>query len=391
MDIPNFPNDRDYFMDENESIYQVLGYQHPPDSIYCLKKYQKILETTESKAEFFWYSKMNDSLYERVITSYSSKNAAANIAENQYCKFSELYGVNFIVFPRIKVLHYFSPIEKLNELSSRFDNEKFKALAEMMDQENVALEISYILSNELGIPKFNLGVTGSFLWGGVHEHSDIDIVIYGVNNTLKFIKNAYRLPAISSRLRKLNTSEMIAIGNKFSRKTGLSMEDCVVFTSRKPYLFYYEKYFLSIAFSPLEREIENNPLASKSTQFVNEKGLTNVIVQAEVTDIDWGYFYPAVVNIKNVKLMNKSQLKGSKNLNICRILIFERESSGYFTEGDNIEIKGLIQRIENPSPKLVISEAVTGGYDNSEDKIYHQIVIGTKENYGNEYIRNLKL
>ena len=391
MDIPNFPNDRDYFFDGNQDIYQVLGYQHPPDSIYCLKKYRKISETAESKPEFFWHSKFNDSLYERIITSYSSKNAAANIAENEYCKFSKLYGANFIIFPRKKILHYFLPVKKLNELSTKYDNEKFKALTEMMYQENAALEISYLLADELNIPKFNLGVTGSFLWGGVHEYSDIDIVIYGINNTLKFIKNAYKLPVISNRFRKLNTSELIAVGNKFSRKTGLSMEDCVVFTFRKPYLFYYEKYFLSVAFSPLEREIKDNPLASKNTCFINEKGLTNVTVQAEVADNDWSYFYPAVVNIKNVKTINKNQFKGFKNLNICRILIFERESSGYFKEGDNIEIKGLIQRIDNPPPKLVISEAAVGGYNASADKIYHQIVIGTEENYGNEYIKNLKL
>jgi predicted nucleotidyltransferase len=121
MDVPNFPNDRDYFFDINEDIYQVLGYVHPHDSIYCLKKYRKISKTAESKPEFFWHSKFNDSMYERVITSYSSKNAAANIAENNYCKFSKLYGANFIVFPRNKILHYFLPVKKLNELITRYD------------------------------------------------------------------------------------------------------------------------------------------------------------------------------------------------------------------------------------------------------------------------------
>ncbi|MHA1727385.1 MAG: hypothetical protein ACTSWY_01475 [Promethearchaeota archaeon] len=389
--IPKFPNDRDYFFDNRENIYQVLGYVHPQDSVFCLKKYEKISESEKIVSEFYWHSKKNDSFYKRIIHTYSARTAAKNINESRFRKLSQIYGTDFIIFPKKEISYYFSPKIKLRTSLENFRNGKFNALSKMTPQKGYALEIIYIIEEKFGISADNLGVTGSLLWEGIHKFSDIDIIIYGLKNTHNFIKNSSNLPKISSRFRELTTSEMILIGNKFSQKTGLSLEDCVVYTSKKRYLFYFDKYFLSIAFCPNQEEISKNPLTTKNTRFINEIGMENVTIRATVANTEWGFFYPSIVDIKEVVFIEEKRFKRKISPNICRIIIFERECSGYFKEGNNIEVKGLVQRIINAPPQLIISDSVHGGYKDGESREYYQIIIGTTENYGNEYIKNLDL
>ncbi len=395
MNIAQYPNDRDYFFSENGDIYQVLGYVHPKDSIYCLKKYIEIqkqdIQQKKDENSFLWHSNLTNSYYERNILNYSSKSAEKNIAESEFRKYSELYGCDFIVFPRIKIKDYFKPSERLKELRNNIKSGKFSIINEMAEQEKFALEISYIFEEKLGFSEQDMGITGSMLWKGVHQHSDIDIIIYGIDNTMKFIKNSEVILKEEKRLRKPNTSELFAIGGKFSLKTGLSIEDCVVYTSLKKYLLYFNDYFLSIAFCPKHNEILENQMAIENTHFINISGLDNVTIKAKITNIDWGYFYPSIIDVKNIIFLKKPE--NSKlpleQLNICRIVIFEHECSGYFKSGQNIEIRGLVQEIENPPPQFILRNALSLGQNDIENLKFHQIVIGTSENYGNEYIKNL--
>jgi predicted nucleotidyltransferase len=256
----------------------------------------------------------------------------------------------------------------------------------LTDQERCAIEISHIFEEELGIPSSNIGLTGSILWKGVHAQSDIDMIIYGIHNMRKFFTGIDRLILTQDNLTHPSLTEKISLAGKFSQKSGLPIEDCTVFISKKKFLLKYWRFYLSIAFNPTTHEITQNTLATKNTRFINLPGWESVIIKASVKEDDWLYFYPGVVYLENVEFISVG-----KNIeeypSICRAVIFEHENVGYYGKGDLIEIRGLVQTILNP-PQDIINESPS---EFSKKKNYAQIVVGTFENYGAEYIKNLNL
>ena len=403
MNIPDFPNDRDYFFDENDDIYQVLGYKHPKNAVLCLKKYECIPSqgstTNKANTEGFsrkhtntikiqtdqmdldWYSKVTQLHYRRIITSYSSKTAMKNIENHPYSKYCSFYGSDFIEMPASKIKNYLIPQKGLIDLNEAISKDRVKAIQELKTQEISSVEFSFLLQDVISIPEEDIGVTGSILWGGVHQFSDIDVIIYGIKNTNNFIRNSMKLTAENPRIRRPSLTEINSLANKMVLKTGLNFDDCFIYSGKKPYLFYFGKYFLSIAFCPLPDEIKKIKLLGEGIEVKNIPELVNVTIQATIDDLDLAYFYIGLVGISDVKMtkigdndvnilkIDDNRRKLTKDMNIFRILIFERDISGYFNKGQRVEIRGLIQQV------------IQG------NEIFYQIVIGTAENYGNEYIK----
>ena len=399
--ISEFPNDRDYLIDNENNIYQVLGYVHPLNSVHSLLKYKKVdikLESSQNinlkdfqnfddpSKPFYWYNRSNNYFYKRVILNYSTETATKNIQNSIYRKFSEIYGVDFILMPKDQIKYYLNPLKKFQSITNFFINGKWNAISKAPEQMRLASELGFILEDHFDIPLKYIGVTGSMLWDGLHEYSDIDIVIYGLENTKKFINISNQLPIIDKRIRKPSVSELFSIGSKFSMKTGVPISECIVYSAMKSYLFYYHKYFLSISFCPKEFEIKENPLANPQTKFINEQDFSSVTIKARVIDDSWSLFYPSLTYINDVKILDKN-LKNRINPNLIkRILVFEKDLTGYYFKGNYISIKGLLQKVENPPlhplNKVNILES------NSNNSFY-QIVIGTSQNFGNEFILNL--
>ncbi|MHA1339705.1 MAG: hypothetical protein ACTSRZ_06125 [Promethearchaeota archaeon] len=400
LKIPDLPNDRDYFIDSEENIYQVLGYVHLPQSIHSLLKYKWVKEIEfnpenhsmqmqnfqdfeDPNKPFYWFSRFNRKFYKRFILNYSAETAIKNIEQSKYKQYSKIYGTDFILFPREKVKYYLSPLKKFESIIKFFSEGKWDAISKAPEQMRLASEFGLILEDFFNISLTNLGITGSMLWDGLHKFSDIDIIIYGLQSTWNFIKNAPYLPSKDKRIRKPNISELFSLGSKFSIKSGIPVDDCIVFSSIKPYLFYYGKYFLSIAFCPTNNEIKNNPLANAETKFINLFESAPISINAKVLDDSWSLYYPSLTYITDVEILDKKFKKKIDPSLIKRILVFERETTGYYFKNNKIRIKGLLQKVINP-PNHYLNDL-----KDSDNSFFYQIVIGTAENFGNEYVINL--
>ncbi|MHA1110607.1 MAG: hypothetical protein ACTSRE_05860 [Promethearchaeota archaeon] len=378
--IPSYPNDRDYFFDKDDNIYQVIGYFHPTKSIYCLEKYSKIEESRSNSIHFIWNSQLTNQSYKRNIVTYSSRDATSNIKKNNYRMVSNLYGVDFIHFPRKEIKEYLDPRNKLKKLRDQVQ----KLFLSLSDQERYAIEISHIFERELGIDSKNLGITGSILWEGVHANSDIDFIIYGMRSMRRFFLGINKLLQASDKFRLPSLIEQIKWAGKFSQKSGLSVDDCTVFIANKKFLLYFSKFYLSIAFNPTTEEIQQNTLATSETKFKSIPRLTSVTIRATVKEDEWAYFYPGVIYLKNVKVVSPAN-KVPDFPPICRVVVFEHENIGYYEKGSEIEIQGLVQTIQNPPQDVLTSTFSSYGTTDT----YAQIIVGTFENYGFEYVKNL--
>ncbi len=344
--IPTYPNDRDYFFDKDDNIYQVIGYVHPANYVYCLEKYSKIEDGGRDSSDFIWKSQLTNQYYKRNISIYSSRNATLNIKRHKYRKMSNLYGVDFIHFPRTKIKRYLNPIEKIKMLRDQVQ----KSFLSLSDQERNAIEISHLFERELGIAPKNLGTTGSILWEGVHPNSDIDIIIYGIQNMRRFFQSVNKLLQVSNKIRLPSVIDQMKWAGKFSQKSGLSVDDCTVFIANKKFLLFFSNFFLSIAFNPTMPEILQNTLSTDETKFRTIPEFTSVTIQATVKEDDWMFFYPGVIYLKNVRIISPNV--GISDLPpICRAVVFKHENIGYYKKGSEIEIHGLVQVIQNP-PKM---------------------------------------
>ena len=129
-----------------------------------------------------------------------------------------------------------------------------------------------------------------------------------------------------------------------------------------------------------------NNLAKSDTNFINLENQTNVTLHATILNEDWMYFYPGIVYLGDVEIKLLDQIS-FRNHNIIRAVVFEHENIGYYKKGTRVEIRGLLQKIQNPSREMI--KLLNFSSDNVSE--FMQIVVGTFENYGNEYIKNLEI
>ena len=353
------PLDRDLFFDNAGDIYQVITNVHPSDRIVALRKYQYFMNKPDGV--FFWQSPKYPGFYVRAIDTYNVKKASSNIAKSNYARISNILGVPMIEVPLKEIQVYLYPEQGLRAyLRNGNENEWESALNDIVTQ----------FEGILGIDEKSMGITGSLLWGAQHNASDIDVVIYGSDNARQFMTNMPELLKKSMSIHLPPPEFIERYAKTLAKKTGLELELTRQYISRKLYYLYYKKKFLSVSFVPHQGEI--------SHQYENYSfhTLMPAIVKARIVDDRFGCFYPAEYKIqveevripsKNGYLLNETEVRK----NLSTLVLMEREISGYYFTGNEIEIRGMLQAVHEGSEK------------------YFQILIGTQELYGQEWVRVL--
>ena len=170
--------DRDHLLTRDGLYFTVVGNIHPQDRIIAYLKY------------FPKSSKKDKNNLIRTIKQYNIPNLieSIKIVEKNYphylCQL-ENYDFKFPSVPIIDIKKHFIPEEKLSDLlvSSDLDSLSQKALY-----------LTKILSKESEISINDFGITGSILLG-IHDPnlSDIDITVYGKENSLKVKETLLRI------------------------------------------------------------------------------------------------------------------------------------------------------------------------------------------------------
>ena len=164
------PRDHDLVETKDNTIYVVVGNQHPPDSIMCYPKYIPVEHETP------W--KRRNKYFLRIPSCYEVNH----IYEKSRIKPSQVYdaryGVMVLGVKRRDVTRYYDPARRLQEII-RSPKDQLEALV---------VEVVYQLSR-LGVHVDSLGVTGSILLG-IHNSSvsDIDLIVYGCREAYSLVE-----------------------------------------------------------------------------------------------------------------------------------------------------------------------------------------------------------
>ncbi|MHA1562526.1 MAG: nucleotidyltransferase domain-containing protein, partial [Promethearchaeota archaeon] len=320
----------------------------------------------------YWKQRDSNDLFIRILPNYSSKSAGANIEQNVYKSFSNIFQMQMIIIPRNQILNHWKPQQRFKELLSGFASRNFSEIQKLDNLEREVVEVGITLETFFDIDISQIGITGSILWNAHHEKSDIDIMIYGTEFS-KIVNSTKKLSAESKGLRRFKKIEILPLAEKMAIKTGLPMEECFEYIYKKNYLFFFNKRKVSITFAPNLQELLRYPLFSPETIFKSKKRVT---IQAKIESCEFGYYYPSLYKISCEKIKDE---KNYSPLDITRLIVYEHELVGYYKNGDDVEIRGLLQECIN----------VPNFNDLNPIKTY-QILVGGQETFGNEYIRLIK-
>ncbi|MHA1731395.1 MAG: hypothetical protein ACTSU5_05605 [Promethearchaeota archaeon] len=360
------PLDKDIFTCTG-GIYQVITSTHPKGRVVSLHKYQEVPGPTVSgcgpNAPSLWQRLGTGRYYTRQIPSYSVINATENIHGNRFARESGVYrGVKMIEVPVGEIDEYFFPEGGAARL--------LEGSGEGLDPvETECREALECVVDHCGLKPEDLGITGSILWGGHNARSDLDIVVYGVGPTREFIASVDALLDGCPRVSPISEKKRSEIAETLHAKTGLPTGECREYVGRKKFYLTFAGKFLSVGFVPTVEEVAARA-PYEQTEF---NTLEPITISCSVEDDSYGYFYPGVLPVSGAEVVDDpNRLDKDSVASIRRVYTLEREISSYIVKDERVEVRGLLQ------------EVLEGG-----EKFY-QVYIGSRELYGNEYIRLLK-
>jgi len=335
----NFFKDKD-FVETEEGFYQILGYEHPRNSVIVLPRYIKSDKPT------YWFK--NGYYYKRLFESYSIQSLKEKLAIfKKRLIYDEYFDSEVIVIKNEEIKKkYFTddwPSYELKRISL------FNRFIELID----------IISKKTNIPTIYFGLTGSLLISLSNPiYSDIDIVIFGKKNVEK-VKEVLTYEKVNEPV----------ISHYDIKKTGIlhntDEKTIVKILKRKWYIGKYKGRFFSI--NPVRA---NDEIFYKYGDFKN-KNLGEIEIKCKIDEKINPFYYPLQYKIKNVEI-----LKGIKE-NVEEIVIFDNFFLDSLEEDDEIIIKGLLQKVV------------------TKDREYYRIAFGVKEinqqylkllNFRNHYI-----
>ncbi|MEM1546408.1 MAG: hypothetical protein QXO74_04270 [Candidatus Methanomethylicia archaeon] len=349
--------DRDFIESVDGLIFCVIGNIHPKNRILAYLKY---VPHMESKIRVKWSK--NGVLYGRILPYYSAmgvKETMSFLRGNypQYITYDVYRSIELIEVPYDKVKVHYKPEERFREL--------FISPKDYMEE--LAKEIVVRISDESNVDLDYFGITGSILLG-IHNplYSDVDVIVYGyqhairVRETLKKLyceEEDFSLP--KGEILKAWANDIIKI------HPSLKFEEALLLYSKYKWnrALYKGRQF-SIHPVKLEYEVED----SWENKICKPLGI--VKIKAKVVDAKDSIFMPATYIIDNVEVIEG--FITSKP--IIKVLSYEGLYMDLASVGDEIIVKGKLEEV---------TEVDSG-------KEYCQIVIGSFEASGLDYLKPIK-
>jgi len=343
VDLPERVRDRDIFRDHQNRLFVVLGYIQPSDRVLSYLKYVPV-------EDGMWEA--GGIRYRRIFWgSVNSTLEGMAILPQDYITEDAHFQTRLVEPPRSAIIEYYSPELRLKEI-----------LEEPSDNlEVLTRNAAEILNDTLGIPFDSLGVAGSILWKGHNtKHSDINMNVYGFSNAWALFNNFEKVDTLhnQARLRSLPEWEH-AIRRVHDRIAVLRPNDLDALFSRRRALCIGER---CIGITPVLYP-EETPIRHGSESYITQT-TEPTIFSMTIKSTDYSIFHPAIYEIAPLEHNDST---------INRIMVYDGAFGGLFERGDSVEVSGALQKVTTTR----------------RDTDFYQVMVGTKNGSGKEYIRFL--
>ena len=339
--------DRDFLETPEGFLFCVVGCVHPRDRAIAYLKY---VPSQDGK----WGR--NDRRFRRTMEVYSVPQVLSNVemlrAEfPQYVFRSRVLNILMSAVPRRLIVRHYRPSERLAELiaSNRRD-----------ELEQDVVDFVHRLSQNSGVDQEYFGVTGSVLTG-IHQasFSDMDITVYGLENTIKVKDTILReFGCSNSEIQPPQGEARDRMLQHWARNYGLSPDEVKWFAERK----WSRGVFRRRAFSLLPIHRPSEVKERYGDRIYYPEGI--VEGGARITGAEDSHFLPCIYRSENTEI-NRA---GS---DVKEIVSYNGFYCGVFQVGETIRFRGKLERV----------------LERRSGRETRRILIGSPEAKGVDYIR----
>jgi uncharacterized protein len=323
----------DLIKTKSQVVFDVKGLVHPPNKVIAFPRFIPSPQGTRQG---------KDALYGKV---YSLGDRFKYLQENHpdLIVFDPVFGEKMCEVPIDQIAEHYQPPEKLASL---------RASKSLTVLESKALQLATTLKEKAGIPWSAIGISGSIMAGLTNEKSDIDPLVYGVENSRKAYKALKDLlQTDDSGFKPYSRTELQTLFDFRSKDTQMSFEDFETVENRKAFqgMFKGTDYFIRFVKDWNETNEHYDEVCFKNSGYAK--------ITANITDSSDALFTPC-----SYKLNDVAVVEGPNVSPITEVVSFRGRFCEQAIEGEAIEAQGKV-------------ELVTDKKNSSE---HYRLIIGSK-------------
>ncbi|TRO51219.1 hypothetical protein E2P61_06735 [Candidatus Bathyarchaeota archaeon] len=301
---------------ENHVIFDVKGSIHPPNRIIAFPRYIPSSQGTRRRQE---------NLYGKI---YSFRERFRFLEQNMpdLIVYDAVFDEILCEVPNGIVVEHYDPIEKLRLLRKTNNLETL---------ERKVVQLTDELKEESGIAWSSIGISGSVLVGLHTVKSDIDPIVYGVENS----RRAYEaLEALlkddASNFKQYTREELRGLFDFRSKDTIMSFEDFARVERRKAFQGMFEgtDYFI--------RFVKDWNQLTEQYGDIRYKNVGYAKIKASIADDSEALFTPCTYRIENVTVA-----EGTKLEPILEIVSFRGRFCEQARKGETIIAQGKVELV----------------------------------------------
>ncbi|MHA1998091.1 MAG: hypothetical protein ACTSU9_08230 [Promethearchaeota archaeon] len=320
-------------MDGKDRLYFVLGHYQPEGRVIALLKYVPDPEGTWIKRDSgrrylrsYWHQGMDAF---KDSTFLASRQADSDL--DSWSIIDPVFNTRFLEIPLGAIRHHFVPEDGIRNIMSRLPG----ALDPV---ESAVKHVVRGLNDACGAVKGSfkdIGITGSILWGGHSDRSDINLNVYGRDTCIKLreelVNRAGDSPRLSEHLsvvmKGFGKVSGIVDGGEIRRKVKLKLD---AFSPGVQIRWCLRKGEFPIRYGD---------------EVYRDIGFGDV--NLEVIDDTYSIFYPAVIGVRELDETREGE-------GVSRIMIYDTRYVRLFRKGDVVKISGMVQGINNGKNQILI-------------------------------------
>jgi predicted nucleotidyltransferase len=323
----------DLIRTKSNVVFDVKGTVHPKDKLVAFPRF--IPSPTGTR-------RGNNTTYGKV---YSLGERFQYLKDNhpELIVYDPVFGETLCEVPTAQVAQLYQPTEKLAQLH---------AAKTRSPLEEKAYRLAVTLKEKADIPWTAIGISGSIMAGLTTDTSDIDPLVYGVENSRKAFKALQELREIEgSGFKAYTKTELKTLYDFRVKDTHMSFEDFQAVENRKAFqgMLLGTDYFIRFL------KDWNETAEQYGDETFQNAGYCKV--QAIVENADDALFTPCSYGVGNVKV-----LEGPELAPICEVVSFRGRFCMQAAEGEKIEAQGKAE---------LVTEKKTG-------KTHYRLILGNK-------------